>query len=180
MSVQDKIGPVCRSAMDCAVIYDVLRGRDPGDPASTDVLQRDPFALNLTGLRVGLLADSSPEATQAPPSSTISPPPLHAFSLLPDLVRESPLTKKTETRCKHAASSFSFLSSPSTSLPPFPSSVQHTSLPSHPIPHPSFPPLPPSSLPPCLPPSLSLHILHIYISHRLTMMRSRVLAPKKK
>eukprot|EP00884_Botryococcus_braunii_P023682 jgi/Botrbrau1/9999/Bobra.0012s0088.1 len=60
----DKIGPVCRSAMDCAVIYDVLRGRDPGDPASVDVPQPDPFSLNVSGITVGLLSDSSLQASE--------------------------------------------------------------------------------------------------------------------
>ena len=30
----DKIGPICRSALDCALVYDVIRGEDPFDRAT--------------------------------------------------------------------------------------------------------------------------------------------------
>lgn len=28
----DKVGPICRSAHDCAIVFDAIRGEDPGDP----------------------------------------------------------------------------------------------------------------------------------------------------
>ena len=33
----DKIGPIARSALDCALVFDAIRGRDAGDPASVDM-----------------------------------------------------------------------------------------------------------------------------------------------
>ena len=49
----DKLGPIARSARDCALVYDAIRGGDAGDPASVDV----PFSFDPSGdptsLRVG-------------------------------------------------------------------------------------------------------------------------------
>jgi Asp-tRNA(Asn)/Glu-tRNA(Gln) amidotransferase A subunit family amidase len=49
----DKLGPIARSALDCALVYDALRGTDPDDPASVDV----PFPFDAdaepAALRVG-------------------------------------------------------------------------------------------------------------------------------
>jgi Asp-tRNA(Asn)/Glu-tRNA(Gln) amidotransferase A subunit family amidase len=49
----DKLGPMCRSALDCALVFDSLRGADPGDPASIEA----PFPFDPTrdpqSIRVG-------------------------------------------------------------------------------------------------------------------------------
>lgn len=49
----DKLGPMARSALDCALVFEAIRGRDPKDPVSV----RAPFDCNpdatLEGLRVG-------------------------------------------------------------------------------------------------------------------------------
>jgi Asp-tRNA(Asn)/Glu-tRNA(Gln) amidotransferase A subunit family amidase len=51
----DKIGPICRSALDCAIVLNVIRGTDPMDPAT-----RDPgFAFSpiktFKGMKIGYL-----------------------------------------------------------------------------------------------------------------------------
>lgn len=49
----DKIGPIARSALDCALVFDVIRGRDPRDPASVDApFPFDP-SVHPTSLDVG-------------------------------------------------------------------------------------------------------------------------------
>jgi Asp-tRNA(Asn)/Glu-tRNA(Gln) amidotransferase A subunit family amidase len=52
----DKLGPMARSAEDCALVFEAIRGRDPRDPATVDA----PFPyrpdLDVTKLRVGYLA----------------------------------------------------------------------------------------------------------------------------
>ncbi len=57
----DKLGPMARSALDCALVFDTLRGADPRDPSTLDA----PFAfdpdLDVTTLRVGYLADAFDE-----------------------------------------------------------------------------------------------------------------------
>lgn len=51
----DKLGPMTRSALDCALVFDVLRGHDPRDPATRDA----PFVFDparpVSSLRVGFL-----------------------------------------------------------------------------------------------------------------------------
>ena len=58
---QDKIGPFCRSAEDCAVVIDILRGKDPDDWSSKDIPLKDPFAVDVAELRVGYLPDADME-----------------------------------------------------------------------------------------------------------------------
>jgi Asp-tRNA(Asn)/Glu-tRNA(Gln) amidotransferase A subunit family amidase/Asp-tRNA(Asn)/Glu-tRNA(Gln) amidotransferase C subunit len=49
----DKLGPMARSARDCGLVFDAIRGRDPADPATTDVpFPFDP-SVDPTSLRVG-------------------------------------------------------------------------------------------------------------------------------
>lgn len=54
----DKVGPLCRTAEDCALVFDAIAGPDGLDRAVADV----PFAWDgrrgLAGLRVGVLADA--------------------------------------------------------------------------------------------------------------------------
>lgn len=56
--MQDKIGPFCRSAADCAVLIDLLRGKDPQDLSSKNIFLEDPFGMDVTKLTVGYLPDA--------------------------------------------------------------------------------------------------------------------------
>jgi len=53
----DKVGPICRSAKDCAIVYDVIRGKDGLDKT----LNNAPFSfkenLDYSNLRFGVLQD---------------------------------------------------------------------------------------------------------------------------
>ncbi len=49
----DKVGPICRSAGDCAIVFDALRGADPGDPSTTDAGFTYPGPVDLSTLRIG-------------------------------------------------------------------------------------------------------------------------------
>ncbi len=49
----DKIGPICRSAEDCALVFSVLHGRDPADRATYDAPFNYDATRPLEGLRVG-------------------------------------------------------------------------------------------------------------------------------
>ena len=54
----DKLGPMARSALDCAYVYDAIRGADDGDLASIDVpFPFDPAA-DVTELRVGVVEEA--------------------------------------------------------------------------------------------------------------------------
>jgi Asp-tRNA(Asn)/Glu-tRNA(Gln) amidotransferase A subunit family amidase len=57
----DKLGPFCRSAADCAIVLDAIRGRDPDDLSSRDIHLDDPFVVDITKLTVGYLEDAEME-----------------------------------------------------------------------------------------------------------------------
>ncbi|KAI6675796.1 hypothetical protein NL676_003702 [Syzygium grande] len=57
----DKLGPFCRSAADCTIILDAIRGRDPDDPSSRDIPLDSPFTVDITKLTVGYLDDAEME-----------------------------------------------------------------------------------------------------------------------
>uniref|UniRef100_A0A2N9FMP9 Amidase domain-containing protein n=1 Tax=Fagus sylvatica TaxID=28930 RepID=A0A2N9FMP9_FAGSY len=54
-------GPLCRSATDCTVILDAIRGKDPDDPSSRESHLDDPFLVDITKLTVGYLDDAEME-----------------------------------------------------------------------------------------------------------------------
>jgi Asp-tRNA(Asn)/Glu-tRNA(Gln) amidotransferase A subunit family amidase len=49
----DKVGPICRSAGDCAIVFDALRGADPSDRSTTDAGFSYPGPADLSALRIG-------------------------------------------------------------------------------------------------------------------------------
>ncbi|XP_015881399.4 uncharacterized protein LOC107417296 isoform X2 [Ziziphus jujuba] len=57
----DKLGPFCRSAIDCAIILDTIRGKDPDDISSRDIPFDDPFLVDIKNLTVGYLDDAAME-----------------------------------------------------------------------------------------------------------------------
>jgi aspartyl-tRNA(Asn)/glutamyl-tRNA(Gln) amidotransferase subunit A len=65
----DHVGPMCRTAADCALMLGVMAGYDPRDP-TTSVLPVPDYMAALTGavkgLRVGVLRASFMEAADAP------------------------------------------------------------------------------------------------------------------
>ncbi|KAF4384629.1 hypothetical protein F8388_003936 [Cannabis sativa] len=60
----DKVGPFCRDAADCAIILDVIRGKDPNDMSSRDMPFKDPFSVDITKLRVGYVEDAEMEVVK--------------------------------------------------------------------------------------------------------------------
>ncbi|KAF3783487.1 Glutamyl-tRNA(Gln) amidotransferase subunit [Nymphaea thermarum] len=57
----DKLGPFCRSALDCAVLLDIIRGKDPEDLSSRTIHLEDPFSIDISKLTVGYLDDAEME-----------------------------------------------------------------------------------------------------------------------
>ena len=51
----DKIGPLCRSAEDCALVLEALRGSDPRDPTAVDAPFRYAHRKDLRGVRLGVV-----------------------------------------------------------------------------------------------------------------------------
>ncbi len=68
----DKLGPICRSALDCALVFDAIAGRDPHDPTSRDApFPFDPLA-PLSDLRVGVIAPIVGTSTEAADRAAIA------------------------------------------------------------------------------------------------------------
>ncbi|KAL0921108.1 hypothetical protein M5K25_008144 [Dendrobium thyrsiflorum] len=57
----DKLGPFCRSAADCTIVIDAIRGKDPEDLSSRHVPLDDPFSVDIKKLAVGYLEDAEME-----------------------------------------------------------------------------------------------------------------------
>jgi Asp-tRNA(Asn)/Glu-tRNA(Gln) amidotransferase A subunit family amidase len=51
----DKVGPICRSASDCAIVFDAIRGLDPADKTLMDAGFTYPGDVDLSELRIGYL-----------------------------------------------------------------------------------------------------------------------------
>jgi len=49
----DKIGPICRSVEDCALVFNAIRGADAADPASVDAPFHYRAARKLSEIRIG-------------------------------------------------------------------------------------------------------------------------------
>ncbi len=49
----DKVGPICRTVEDCAMVLDAIRGHDPSDASSIDMPFEFDATKSLSGLRVG-------------------------------------------------------------------------------------------------------------------------------
>ena len=53
----DKIGPMCRSAEDCALVFAAIQGPDASDPTTVDMPFPYPPDIDLRSVRLGYLAD---------------------------------------------------------------------------------------------------------------------------
>ncbi|WP_017733966.1 amidase [Nafulsella turpanensis] len=54
----DKIGPIARSAEDCALVFNVIRGADPGDDSTVDAPFNYQPQKPLSALRIGYLKEA--------------------------------------------------------------------------------------------------------------------------
>ena len=53
----DKIGPICRSVEDCAIVFDVMHGPDGADPSVVDAPFRYEYDEDIDLLRIGFLPE---------------------------------------------------------------------------------------------------------------------------
>lgn len=63
----DKIGPICRSVEDCALVFDAIRGPDGQDPTVSDVPFNWDVNLALTDLRIGYFRSGFEEDHETKP-----------------------------------------------------------------------------------------------------------------
>mgnify|MGYP001199999925 CR=1 FL=1 len=53
----DKVGPICRNAQDCALVFDVIRGKDANDPSTTNYPFNYNNSIKIKDLKIGYLKD---------------------------------------------------------------------------------------------------------------------------
>ncbi|UCF07006.1 MAG: amidase [bacterium] len=53
----DKIGPICRTAEDCAIVFDAIHGADPGDATTVDRPYGFDHDIDFSALRIGYTKD---------------------------------------------------------------------------------------------------------------------------
>jgi Asp-tRNA(Asn)/Glu-tRNA(Gln) amidotransferase A subunit family amidase len=51
----DKVGPICRSALDCGLVLQAIQGKDPGDPGTWDIPFHYETLPAVDDLRIGYL-----------------------------------------------------------------------------------------------------------------------------
>ena len=54
----DKVGPICRNAEDCALVFDAIRGADPKDRTTTEAAFNYKEVLNMGHLKVAYLKEA--------------------------------------------------------------------------------------------------------------------------
>jgi len=57
----DKVGPLCRSASDCAIVFDAIRGEDPRDPTLLKAGFSYPEEVDLGELKIGYFKEAFQE-----------------------------------------------------------------------------------------------------------------------
>ena len=70
----DKIGPICRSAEDCAIVFNAIYGPDPDDPTLYDAPFTYPTTLRLKDLKIGYVKSDfdSAKVNKANDDSTLA------------------------------------------------------------------------------------------------------------
>ena len=62
----DKVGPICKTAEDCAIVFSVIHGADPRDPMSVDYPFTYRSSIDLKSLKIGVLVPTSFVASDDP------------------------------------------------------------------------------------------------------------------
>ena len=62
----DKVGPICKTAEDCAIVFSVIHGADDRDPMSVDFPFSYRSSVDLKKLKIGVLVPASFAATDDP------------------------------------------------------------------------------------------------------------------
>jgi Asp-tRNA(Asn)/Glu-tRNA(Gln) amidotransferase A subunit family amidase len=68
----DKIGPICRNALDCAIVLNAIQGPDPQDPATNNAGFTYKPVKSLKGLKIGYLKTLFDQNTQNKQSDSIA------------------------------------------------------------------------------------------------------------
>lgn len=105
----DKVGPICRSATDCAMVFDAIHGASELDPSTLTAPFRFDLRPNLSRLRIGHDADAPASFLDALRALGADPMPM------PELPRGGSNALNVES-----AAAFDFYVAPGGVLPPVP------------------------------------------------------------
>jgi Asp-tRNA(Asn)/Glu-tRNA(Gln) amidotransferase A subunit family amidase len=68
----DKIGPICRNALDCAIVLHAIHGPDAGDPATTSIGFIYKPLSSLKGLKIGYLKNLFDQNSQTRTTDSVA------------------------------------------------------------------------------------------------------------
>ena len=105
----DKTGPMCRSALDCALVFNAIHGADEKDPGSLTVPFRFDPAPDLGAMRIGHTEDAPESFIEA----------LRALGADPRPMPEIP-TGRSNALGVESSAAFDFHVAPGGELPPIP------------------------------------------------------------
>ncbi len=111
----DKTGPMCRSALDCALVFNAMHGADEKDPGSLTAPFRFDPAPDLAAMRIGYTEDAPESFVEA----------LRALGADPQPMPEIPSGRSNALGVESAAA-FDFHVAPGGELPPIPEDADQT------------------------------------------------------
>jgi Asp-tRNA(Asn)/Glu-tRNA(Gln) amidotransferase A subunit family amidase len=104
----DKIGPICRTVEDCAIVFDAIRGPDGIDPTILDAAFEYDGGRDVRGLRLGYVADAfeADRPTKAMDAAALEVLRGLGFTLVPMALPKLPVSAMTITLAAEAAAAF--------------------------------------------------------------------------
>ena len=102
----DKLGPIARSAVDAAYVFDAIRGRDPRDPSTRDASFTLPTQTSVEGWKVGIPKGSFDGPGGEPFQSVLSELEGLGVELVPIDLPEYPISAMTIILTAEAGAAF--------------------------------------------------------------------------
>jgi len=109
----DKTGPMCRSALDCALVFNAIHGADEKDPGSLTAPFRFDSAPDLVAMRIGYAEDAPESFVEA----------LRGLGADPQPMPEIPRGRSNALGVESSAA-FDFHVAPDGELPPIPEDLE--------------------------------------------------------
>jgi Asp-tRNA(Asn)/Glu-tRNA(Gln) amidotransferase A subunit family amidase len=104
----DKLGPICRTVEDCAIVFDAIRGPDGRDPTVIDAAFAYDAKRQVRGLRMGYVADAfeAEGPNKAMDAAALEVLRGLGFTLVPITLPKLPVSAMTITLAAEAAAAF--------------------------------------------------------------------------
>lgn len=102
----DKLGPMCRSAEDCAIVFSEIAGRDPSDSVTVDAAFQWPLDRDAATLRVGYVEQAFDESPRDSDRETLEAMRNLGIDLKPIALPDLPYNELMFVLMAEAAASF--------------------------------------------------------------------------